>query len=96
MSLMKSVFIILSLLHAVVLIKYLFLEGRNRYLFEKLDAKKKTLKRAITCRFDIKLLAPRYKGLNCLIAVYYRRVEPRYNERVYDEFLAIFFSRKLL
>ena len=35
-SLMKSVFLILSLF----LLKYLLLEGRNWYLFEKLNAKK--------------------------------------------------------
>ena len=88
---MKSVFLILSLF----LLEGLLLEGRNCYLFEKLNAKKK-LNRAITCRFDIKLSASRYEGLNCLIVVYYKRVEPRYNERLYDEFLAIFFSRQLL
>ena len=36
---------------------------------------------------NIKLSGPRYKGLNCLIVVYYSRVEPRYNEPLYDEFL---------
>ena len=65
---MKSVFFLL---------KYLLLEGRNWYLFEKLNAKK-ILIRVIKLQNIIQLSAPRYKGLDCLIIAYYRRVEPRY------------------
>ena len=37
----------------------------------------------------MQLSAPRYKGLDCLIVVYYSRVEPRYNKPLYDEFLDV-------
>ena len=76
---MKSLFLILSLL----LLKYLLLEGRNGYLIENLNAK--NILKSGKLQINIQLSAPRCNGLNCLIVVYYSRVEPRYNEPLYDD-----------
>ena len=37
----------------------------------------------------IQLGATRYKGVNFSVVVHYSRVEPRYNEPMYDEFLDV-------
>ena len=82
-SLVKSVILTPSLF----LLKYLLLEGRNWYFFGKLNTKKN--EQSDKLRNNIQLSAPLYKGLDCLIVVYYSRVEPRYNKPLYDEFLDV-------
>ena len=67
---MKSVFSKPSLF----LLKNLLLEGRNWYLFEKLNAKKK-IEQSDKLQNIIQLSVPRCKGLVCLIVV-----GPRYDE----------------
>ena len=63
------------------------MEGRNCYLFEKLNAK--NIEKRDKLQNKIQLSAPRYKGLNFSVVVHYNRVEPRYNEPLYDEFLDV-------
>ena len=63
------------------------MEGIKWYLFEKLNAK--NIEKSDKLQNKIKLSAPPYKGLNFSVVVYYNRVEPRYNEPLYDEFLDV-------
>ena len=64
-SLVKSVFFFFVL--SLFLLKYLLLEGRKGYLFENLNAK--NTEKSDKLQNNIRLLGPRYKGLNCLIVV---------------------------
>ena len=52
-----------------------------------LKAKRKNIEKSDKLQNKIQLSAPRYKGLNFSVAVYCSRVEARYNEPLYDEFL---------
>ena len=69
-SLVKSVILIPSLF----LLKYLLSEGRNWYLFENLNTHTQKNEQSDKLQNNMQLSAPRYKGLDCLIIVYYSRV----------------------
>ena len=66
-SLVKSVFFFFFFVLSLFLLKYLLLEGRKGYLFENLNAK--NTEKSDKLQNNIRLLGPRYKGLNCLIVV---------------------------
>ena len=67
--------------------KQLLLKALKWYLFEKLNAK--NIEKSDKLQNKIELAAPRYKGLDFSVVVYYSRVQPRYYEPLYDEFLDV-------